>query len=245
MSLEEKIIKPCKLCNGTGVIDAELCVCSLKFRTYNRMIDAGFNEITIDLINSSDYSLPYFENESYDKIIKYYSTKVSEVIDNGLSLYIYSSERARGKTTLAHYLVYRLVSNYVHTNVYSRSRTYRFVRSNDLIEEFKIGEKKSTYSTVLVIDDLGNEDRSSSWKKEIMLNGLQSMMHYRRDHQLPTIITSNYSPSDISNAYNGMLDSLLEINPDGTISGVLFKQIEVGGAEDLRISLKSKWPDNI
>lgn len=243
MELKDRIIKSCNICGGVGTINYELCSCSINFRTYNRMISAGFNELTIDLINSNDYNFPYFE--SGENVINFYINNIEDVMSNGLSLYIYSSERARGKTTLAHFIAYQIIKNYVHTSVYSRSRTYAFRRSDNLIEEFKKDDKTSSRSVLLVLDDLGNEDRSSNWKKELILNNFQSMLHYRRDHQLPTIITSNYSPGVISGIYGGMMDSLLEINPDDTIGGILFKSVEVGGAEDLRISLQSKWPDNI
>ena len=128
-----------------------------------------------------------------------------------------------------------------------RSRTFGLDHIDNVLDRFVDGKSKyldsSTCPTIYTLDDLGNEDSAAKWKKQIVISALQKIMHYRRDHLLPTIITSNYTPSDLSILYGGSLDSLLEIKPDGTIGGSLFRQIELGGGEDLRLTDEnSQWP---
>jgi hypothetical protein len=97
-----------------------------------------------------------------------------------------------------------------------------------------------------VLDDLGAESSESPWKKEAFLSTLQQVMHFRRNNNYPTIITTNYPPQFISNRYQKVLDSLLEIRPDGSIGkGRVFRAAEVGGAEDLRLNSDfTEWPES-
>lgn len=242
ISLKDEIISSCKVCGGRGVTeDYNNCVCVYKFRAYNRMINSGFKYEILNFVSSEEYGIPFCSIG--DNFLSYYINNPFEVFNKGLSLYIFSREKGRGKTTLAHYIIYVLCSFMSDVSNYDWKRKYRFEHIEDFIEKNK-DEKYCTWKdTILVIDDLGNEDKSSSWKKEYTQSFLQRVMHYRRDNLLPTIITSNYDPSALSVLYNGSLDSLLEINFDA-IGGALFRQVELDGDEDLRISqIASKWPE--
>jgi DNA replication protein DnaC len=160
------------------------------------------------------------------------------VLSKGLGLYMYSKERGRGKTTLAHYLVYKIAEHTRPLDKYVRDLDFGF----DHIEDFC--KNDNWKSRVYVLDDLGNENRSASWKKEEFVSNLQKCLHYRRDRGLVTFITSNYAPSNLSTLYEGVIDSLLEVNPSGIISGTVFRQVEVVGGEDLRtVQEFSRWPD--
>jgi len=91
-----------------------------------------------------------------------------------------------------------------------------------------------------VLDDLGNEKRANKQRREAIAPALQELLQFRRNERLPTIFTSNYSPEALSALYEGRIDSLLEIGVDGVVHGNMFRQIEVGGGEDLR-TLNSEW----
>ena len=65
------------------------------------------------------YTLPMVE--SGDECISYFLNNVEQVEKDGLGLFIYSRERGRGKTTLAHYLVYNAVK------YLSATTNYKFV----------------------------------------------------------------------------------------------------------------------
>jgi len=242
-SLKEKIVGACRVCGGDGYEGNRLCNCSIKFRVYNRLVDNGFNESLLDLVSSPAYTLPMLETGS--ESINYFLHHPFDVMDKGLSLYILSKENGRGKTTLAHYLVYVLAWPFAQTENYNRRRTYAFVDMHALLESFLGGdEMHNTWkATVLVLDDLGSESRSAAWKIDTATSMLHRILHYRRDRRLPTIITSNFVAESLTGFYNGVLDSVLEIRPDGVIGGQVFRQVEVGGGEDFRIAHgSSDWP---
>jgi len=241
-SLKTSIVGSCELCSRTGFLpDNNACSCLIKFRAFNRLISGGFTKRSLDLVSSDSYVCP--EIESGEQFLKYFSSNFEEVEQRGLSLYIHSKGRGRGKTTLAHYLAYKAASHFSYTDNYVTSREYSFVNIEELLDLDKKGKSDCWKTTWMVLDDLGNENRSASWKQAHVCSLLQKVMHYRRDRALPTIITSNYDPSDLSNLYLGDLDSLLEIGPDGRISGMVFREIEVGGGEDFRqVDDFTAWP---
>jgi len=238
VSLKDEIVGNCEKCGRTGYIGSEICECFLKFRSYNRLIDKGFSRNSLDISSSVDYTFPHFE--SGRGFVDYFLENPAEVESKGLTLYIFSNERGRGKTTLSHYIMWKMALAYSHTKNYRRenSLSFGFNRSRDVLG----GERKFVLPTFYVLDDLGSEGRSPQWKKELVISDLQELMHKRRDFNLPTIITSNYHPSSLSNIYDGVLDSLLEIKSDGNIGGSLIRQVELGGGEDFRFINNNGWP---
>lgn len=241
--LRDKIMGSCHACGGDGYVGDSLCNCAIKFRVYNRLVGNGFNEATLDLISSPYYSVPMLESGT--ESLEYFVHHPFEVMEKGLSLYLFSKENGRGKTTLAHYLVYVLAWPFAKTENYSRQRTYALADIHTLSEAFLGGDElEDTWkATVLVLDDLGSESRSAQWKTDTVISMLHRIMHYRRDQKLPTIITSNFGAQSLTTFYSGVLDSVLEIRPDGVIGGQIFRQVEVGGGEDFRLmDGSSEWP---
>jgi hypothetical protein len=246
-ALHTQIVGSCLICQGGGKLrnavgEMLLCNCLVKFRAYNRLLGSGFCDEILDFVSSDDYTFPKFE--SGEEFINYFVNSPAEILAKGLSLFIFSSEKGRGKTTLAHYLTYSLAKYFQRTENYARDRSYGFETAQNLQLNFDAGNGQLWQSTIYVLDDLGAEAAESSWKKEAFLATLQQVMHYRRDNKLPTIITTNYPPKFIAEKYQHTLDSLLEIRPDGSIGrGKVFRAVEVGGAEDLRLmDDRTDWP---
>lgn len=247
MTLKDEIVGTCSICQGEGKFrnpsgDLIVCQCLVKFRAYNRLLAGGFCDDTLNFVSSDEYRFPKFE--SGEEFVNYFTNSVSEVLQKGLSLFIYSSEKGRGKTTLAHYLVYCMAKVFQLTENYDRNRSYGFETAQSLQVNFDVEDRQLWQSTIYVLDDLGAEAAESSWKKEAFLSTLQQVFHYRRDNKFPTIITTNYPPKFIAEKYQHTLDSLLEIRPDGVIGkGKVFRAVEVGGGEDLRlIDTRTEWP---
>lgn len=242
---KEYFLNNCVLCDKSGFTEqGTSCECITKFRVYNRLITGGFNPNIIRFVDSESYEMPFIE-EGF-KFLEYFLNNPLKVDNNGNSLYIYSKDRGRGKTTLAHYLLFKILRNFVNPGNYKSSRDYRFQHIEDFFDENnKKDENIYAYKSVwFVLDDLGNEDKCATWRKEAMLSYLQRMFHYRRNNRFPTIITSNYTPEGLSVLYNGELDSLLEIKPDYTLGGSLYRSVRVGGPEDLRLlNDENVWED--
>jgi len=230
-TLKSKIVGSCCECGGTGYLDThELCSCVITLRAYNRMVHGGFQERIIDFVNKVNYEVP--EIDSGKEFLDFFVKNQLVCLNKGLSLYIYSKDKGRGKTTLSYYLVFKLLLEFMKTeNYHSVESVCSFRHIQDCLRK---NEDSFMYSTVLVLDDLGNEDRSATWIREAAIPKLQRMLHYRRDKRLVTLITSNYPPSKISGLYGGELDSLLEIM-GSDLGGELFRAVEVGGGEDLRM----------
>jgi len=173
--------------------------------------------------------------ESGAEAFTYFMQHPLEVCSWGHSLYLFSKENGLGKTTLAHYAMYAVLWTLSRTENYGPKRTYAFESIQSLCKKENAGKPYSTWdATILVIDDLGAESRSALWKKENNLAMLHEGLHHRLDRSYPTIVTSNYTPTALSKLYEGVLDSVLEIQPDGTIGGQRYRQIEVGGEGDFR-----------
>jgi len=240
--LRIKIQGSCIYCEGSGYVNDLLCNCAIKFRAYNRMVRGGFHEYTLDFITGGSYSIPMLENGL--EAIQYFVANPDVALERGLSFYIFSKENGRGKTTLAHYLVYVLLWHFSKTENYSPNRKYMFESIHSLCKKFRSGHMDEiANASVLVIDDIGMETRLADWKKENNITMLHEILYQRKDQRLVTILTSNYEPSVLAGFYGSVLDSILEIQPDGRIGGHLYRQVEVGGAEDFRLSFEnSEWP---
>lgn len=235
--IKKKIVSTCPYCGGTGYCNNEVCTCMLVFRAYQCLLGGSFNLRLLDFVSSGEYEYPEFVFGG--EYVLWYLNNFATVDSGGLSLFIYSRERGRGKTTLAHFLMYQYAYFFNKTENYSRRRKFGFTTVEDLLEK----NKEYAEYKYLVLDDLGQEDLSSDWKRERKKNELQKLFQKRRANNLCTIITSNYTPIDLGNLYSGSLESLLEIRPDGNIGGELFRSLELGGGEDLRLlGGNSSWP---
>ena len=95
-------------CGKTGYVGSEICGCLLKFRAYNRLVDEGFHKNLLDITSSPDFKFPEFL--SGEEFVNYFLSNPVIVEEKGLSLYIFSKERGRGKTTLAHYIMWKFSS---------------------------------------------------------------------------------------------------------------------------------------
>jgi len=246
--MPNRFLGSCGKCNDQGFLkdsqgfDCVPCECLFKQRAYNRLCSAGFSSSVLDFSLSDGYSFPLIE-EGESFLLNYLSNPF-EVEREGLGLFIYSETRGKGKTTLAHKIMYEVAKKFCDKSVYSSERDYSFEGVEDFLADFQQGYngqenwKKSWY----VLDDLGNENLSASWKKDVIVSALHRMLHYRRDNKLPLIITSNFPPEQLSSLYGRKLDSLLEIRPDGFLGGMLYRSVKVGGQQDFRLDTGgSKW----
>jgi hypothetical protein len=229
----------CPICNGSGYIGADLCECLLKHRIRIFMSYGGFSQSVINFVSNPEYRVP--EIDAGEDILTQYLSDPERVINKGLSLYIFSHDAGRGKTVLSYYIVKQLCAYFALTQNYRPKMSFVFQTCDAMLDNaLAFTDDELWQASVFVLDDIGNENRATKVRREAIAPSLQKILQYRRHEGLPTIFTSNYTPGTLSSLYEGRIDSLLEIGPDGVIHGNLFRQIEVGGGEDLR-TLGSEW----
>ena len=237
-----QVITACPICQGTGYVDFELCSCWLNYRVSVYLSSGNFSVNILKYVSDTKYVVPMIE--SGESSLDYMIQNPDKVLDRGLSLYVFSREAGRGKTCLVTYIVKEISKHFLKTENYRSGFSVAFQTANDLLDDALAFNPVEAWKTasIYVLDDLGNENRATKQKREAMAPSLQRVLQYRRNEGLPTLITANYTPEDLGNLYEGRINSLLEIDLEGTIHGNLFRQIEVGGGEDLR-TLTSAWED--
>jgi hypothetical protein len=240
-------VSNCPVCEGSGYRGSEICNCLLKHRAEIWLASGKFSRSVLDFVSCKEYTLPIID--SGGEVLKFYIQNPELVLDEGLSLNLFSRDAGRGKTTLAYYICWNLALHFLRTENYRTGLSFAFQNVNSLISSelsYTSDEFPAWKASVYVLDDLGNEERASKQKKEAVAPILQKVFHYRQDNSLPTIITTNYTPSDLGSLYYNRLDSLLELDVGGEIRGNIFRQIEVGGGEDLRMApIRSAWPEEL
>ena len=121
MSLKKDILNSCNICQGSGWVHNTACECLLKFRVYNRLLNAGFSRFLIEFVDNSSYQIPYLV--SGQDFVEFFLKNSNFVEEKGLSLYLYSQDKGRGKTTLAHKIIFDTVQSFVHKDTYSSERS--------------------------------------------------------------------------------------------------------------------------
>lgn len=240
--MPNRFLGSCGLCNEQGFLldsqgfDCIPCDCLMKQRAFNRLCSSGFSESILDFVSSDRYSFPVIEEG--ESFLTNYINNPKDVELAGLGLFLYSETRGKGKTTLTHKIMFDVTKSFCDKSVYSSEREYAFENIESFMNDFAEENWKKTW---YVLDDLGNENLSG-WKRDAIITNLHRMLHYRRDNQLPLVITSNFPPERLSSLYGGKLDSLLEIRPDGLLGGLMYRAVKVGGQQDFRLGMEgSKW----
>ncbi|MEK3977884.1 ATP-binding protein [Psychrobacillus sp. FSL K6-2836] len=215
---------PYSLCDGNGSMHivkekAELlreCKCNFERRQKNKIKSAKVPQEYFDVTVGSYNIELYTQQSNTDKamIAKRVAVKYVENFENmlqrGKGLFLYSETKGSGKTRLAISILNALIRKYQVNALYISSvnllneikQTFQSVESIDtsrIIQTFK-------EVPLLVIDDLGVE-KVSDWSEEMFTQILdERMSNYR-----PTIITSNFSISQLSKKYKmGRVNNRIE-----------------------------------
>jgi hypothetical protein len=241
------LVRSCGKCDEQGFLEDSLgfptvpCECLLSARATSRLISGGFKKGALELVKGDIYQIP--DKSEGLKFVEYAVNSPDSFEDKGLGLYVFSEGRGQGKTTLVHHIMYNVCRYFYGPEVYDSSRTFAFEHIDDFLLSMKDENSLEKWkATWYVLDGLGNEDTSAKWKKDFALSALQRLFHYRRDNNLPILITSNKPPEVLTAFYSGVLDSLLEIQPDGGLGGLSYRAVHVISEVDYRLQTEiSKW----
>jgi hypothetical protein len=247
-SLKKSLVDSCELCSGTGFLSASTCSCMIEFRARHRLLLANFSPALLEI--QKEFILNNMSFGSGKPYVEFFFNNAVKVKEKGLSLYIWGEQRGIGKTTLSHVLSKEFVKYFSSEENYARSNSYRFMEIGEFFDLAKHSDVslynefiRSWDSTLFVLDDFGNEDRSARWSFDFVSKLIQDFLRHRTRMRLPTIITSNTSPVSISAEYKDDIASLLEVQPDGKIGGLLWREVFLQG-RDLRLEKSvSVWKE--
>lgn len=152
---------------------------------------------------------------------------------NGNNLYVYSVENGTGKTSLAYYILgeihkprMRLANEWasMHTIDITPIVAVKFANylkfCNDYAQDCKLAKKCVELAPFLLLDDVSPWASTSTTHKDKL--ELILLMMYRREHLLPTIITSNLVPTAFDKFFGATAASKVLEN---------FSYIEIQGAD--------------
>jgi len=130
-------------------------------------------------------------------------------MEQGTGIYLYGP-RGTGKSLMASLLLRRTLAE-GYSGHWAAFSDLRSAKTNDwgdkeLSEWFNT---KAHNTTVLVIDDPGQENKSAK-SLDFSRTILDEIIRYRMSASLPTIITSNQTPEDFRLLYGGNVDSLIQ-----------------------------------
>jgi DNA replication protein DnaC len=217
---QNRIVRQCKLCNGIGSIDlsnsnkAVMCECQQKALTNSYLVASGVPRKYIDA--TWDWDVLNNNRESTEKMKCY----IEDFINNykkGKGVYLYGRQ-GRGKSLLES-LAARDVVKLINpdTNSYFK---IGFIIFEDMIKishesrnEFS-SRKKYLYlienTDLLIMDNIGSETGTQGHNTKV----LQYILRKRDNSCLPTIISSNYTPEKIKEAYSDTVHDFIIQNCD-------------------------------
>lgn len=211
--------KNCPICKGTGFVDkgnvVELCQCRFKEENFQRLLNIPKKFWSAELDNYQPISPA---QRRALEVCKEFVLTFDPEEGKGITLV---GPPQMGKT---HLVVGILKALYRQKRV----RGFFFDTKEMLFQlRFYAGSEEDKYSRmlkflmkvpVLALDDLGNE-RLSDWSIEV----LSLLITYRYNHQLSTLITTNYQ---LKKSEEDLLNSLEERLSPGVV-GKLFHMNEV------------------
>jgi DNA replication protein DnaC len=191
---------------------------------------------------------PLYNNWNLDQLvgpdnITEIKQKVSQYLNdpnlelNGNNLYVYSVENGTGKTSLAYYILGEIHKPRLKQDAnYHKLRGEGFVDITPIVavkfanylkfcndpysEDSKLAKKCVELAPFLLLDDVSPWASTSTAHKDKL--ELILLMMYRREHLLPTIITSNLVPTAFDKFFGATAASKVLEN---------FSYIEIKGAD--------------
>lgn len=167
----------------------------------NRYLHIDFLYKTFD-----SYSTKPEDTKKIDFLKSFYSSDITGITISG--------NTGSGKTHLALAILCSEISKIIKEENYDKYRyDFRFVTSSEFARQSKINtfDKTQNYfrdleeCTLLIFDDLGSESVTDFTKENIF-----SLLDYRVNKKLKTIITTNLTMNEIKNKYHERVSSRLK-----------------------------------
>lgn len=143
----------------------------------------------------------------YKPKVEKYLGSILEMLDQGIGLYLWSTENGSGKTSIAA-LIAKEALRYGRTVFFEESSRLKGMLINK--EQFEEGtsiEERMMMVDVLILDDVGKEYRTSSGYAE---NVIETLVRARVQKVKTTIMTGNVHPKDMKKIYSEDFSALLK-----------------------------------
>jgi len=143
----------------------------------------------------------------YKPKVEKYLGSILEMLDQGIGLYLWSTENGSGKTSIAA-LIAKEALRYGKTVFFEESSRLKGSLINK--EQFEEGtsiEERMMMVDVLILDDIGKEYRTSSGYAE---NVIETLVRARVQKVKTTIMTGNVHPKDMKKIYSEDFAALLK-----------------------------------
>lgn len=144
---------------------------------------------------------------AYKQKVEKYLGSILEMLDQGIGLYLWSTENGSGKTSIAA-LIAKEALRYGKTVFFEESSRLKGSLINK--EQFEEGtsiEERMMVVDVLILDDIGKEYRTSSGYAE---NVIETLVRARVQKVKTTIMTGNVHPKDMKKIYSEDFAALLK-----------------------------------
>lgn len=242
--LQKEWIEKCNKCGGTGYLEVRLCDCMKRFQTGVKLL---LGEFPLDLVRLE-------KPVCNDKILVFYRDNPDKVFENGLSLYIHGPLGV-GKTLCSVWLAEGFVSAFGPEGQcgYKHDLTVQFMEASNFVLRSRISggddqELKKFYKTfdasLFVLDDFNNEYKSAQ-NPQYVHRLYEMFLRHRLSNCLPTIITTNVPPQQVSTEYDVKIASLLGIKQkkSGYDMAGRFVEIRLDGPDWRKLANDRAWSD--
>lgn len=243
--LQKDFIQKCTKCGGSGFLENSLCACMKRFQTGVKLM---LGEFPLDLIRLDK---PVYE----DKVLIFYQNNPDKVLENGLSVYVHGPLGV-GKTLCSVWLAEGFVSAYSPEGKcgYRHDLTVQFMEASQFVLRSRISggddqELKKFYKTfdasLFVLDDFNNEYKSAQ-NPQYVHRLYEMFLRHRISNCLPTIITTNVPPQQVSTEYDAKIASLLGIKQDKNKKYYMagrFLEIRLDGPDYRKLSNDRAWSE--
>lgn len=212
---QNRLVKTCTTCKGTGSIEikgstkAVMCKCQEQSMLNAHLVAAGIPRKYL----SSTWNWEGLNNnkESTDKVKKYADNFVQNYFD-GKGLYIYGRQ-GRGKSLLES-LVARDVAAKINPDTNKQFKVAFIIfeefvqmshRARNDFEARKQVDNLIESPDLLIIDNIGSETGGQVYNVKF----LEFILRKRDNNSVPTIISSNYTPEQLVEAYSDTIHDFI------------------------------------
>ena len=217
---ENRLVANCKLCNGVGAIPSEnkglykTCICKQKAWLNSNLVDWGIPRKYLD----ESWSWENCHPQDFVKKSKDYATRFIDHYFNGKGVFLYGSQ-GRGKSTMEA-LIARDIAKKINPDTKKHFKV-AFAIYEDIVQMSHqarvnpaIKQKLDTLINspeLLIIDNIGSETGLGSDTK-YTTRLLEFILRKRDNNGTPTIISSNFTPEELTKHYSDTVHDFVENN---------------------------------